>query len=220
MSAPSNPVLQEARHSGGYIVWDPSDGMTSREAIILAMGNGLCTAGLVLAALLVGGAGAAAAIGANTGNGTFGAIVASSAARIGTYAVEFDDPTHFVVTDPSGQEIGHGNTGAAFAAGGIGFTIAAGATAFVAGDSFAVAVTGSTKFAPYDPTATDGHQVAAAILFSGYRDTTLADKKAVAHVRGPIRVNASELVYAANVTTLAQQAAALAQLAKLGILNT
>jgi hypothetical protein len=220
MGAPSNPVFQEARHTGGFVVWDPSDGMTTREAVLLLAGSGLCLAGLVLAALLTAGAAVANAIGANVGNGTFGAIVASTAARIGTYAVEFDDPTHFVVTDPSGQEIGHGNTGAAFNAGGLGFTINAGATAFAPGDSFAIAVTGVIKYVPFDPTATDGHQVAAAILWSGYRDATNADKRAIVVLRGPIRVQAAELVWGPNVTQPAQQAAALAQLARLGILNT
>lgn len=220
MGAPSNPVLQETRHAGGYTVWDPSDGMTSRELIVLIAGAGICTAGLVLAALLTGGVATATALGANTGNGTFGPIVASSAARVGTYAVEFDDATHFVIADPSGQQVGHGTTGVAFNAGGLSFTITAGATAFAPGDSFAIGVVGSFKYAAFDPTVTDGRQVAAAILFSGHRDATNADRKAVGHVRGPIRVNAKELVWGANVTTLAQQAGALAQLARLGILNT
>ncbi|WP_174296531.1 head decoration protein [Sphingomonas bacterium] len=132
MGAPSNPVFQEARHTGGYVVWDSSDGMLTREPIILAQGFGLLGAGLVL-----------------------------------------------------GQ------------------------------------VTATDKYEPYDPTAADGHQSAVAILYAA-RDTTSADKRAVANVRGPMKVQAAELAWGPNVTTAAQKAAALAQLAALpggGILS-
>lgn len=220
MGTPKVTPISESRHTGGYVVWDPSDGMLTREQIVLQSGSGILTSGLVLAALLTAGAAVAAALGANTGNGTFGAITAAGQAKIGVYAVEFDDATHFVVSDPAGVEVGHGVTGQAFAAGGLGFTITAGATAFVPGDSFTITTTGTTKYVPFDPTSVVGAQFASAILWSGYRDATAADAKAVANVRGPMRVNASELVWGANVTTLAQQQAALAQLAKLNILNT
>jgi hypothetical protein len=216
MGTPQVTPISETRHTGGYVVWDPSDGMITRES----MGSGIMTAGLVLGALLTGATGVATALGTNAGNGTFGAIVAGNATKIGAYTVEFDDATHFVVSDPTGAEIGHGTTGQAFAAGGLGFTITAGGTAFVPGDSFSIAVTGTTKYVPFDPTATDGRQNAVAILWSGYRDTTAADRKAIVNLRGPMRVNASELVWGANVTTQLQMTAALAQLAKLGILNT
>jgi hypothetical protein len=219
MGAPTYTPLVENRREGGFVVWDPSDGMLTRERIILALGAGICIAGLVLAALLTGGVAVAAVMGVNTGNGTFGAIVAGTAAKIGGYVVEFDDATHFVVSDPSGVQIGHGTTGVAFAAGGLGFTITAGATAFVAGDSFIVTVAGTTKYVPYDPTSTTGAQTAAAVLWSGNRDATSADRRAVANVRGPMRVQASELLWGAGVTTDVQRATALAQLAKLGILS-
>lgn len=219
MGNPSVTPLQELRHTGGFVVWDPSDGMITREAIILASGAGVCTTGLVLASLLTGAA-TAAPLGVNSGNGTFGAIVVGTAARPGAYVVEFNDATHFVVNDPTGLEVGHGTTGVAFAAGGLGFTITAGSNAFVAADSFTIAVTGSLKFVPYDPTATDGRQNASAILWSGWRDATAVDRRAVAVVRGPIRLNAGELIWGANVTNQAQQAAAFAQLNKLGILFT
>lgn len=219
MGSPTVTPLTELRHEGGYVVWDPSDGMLTREAIILASGAGVCTAGLVLGALLTGTA-AAAALGTNTGNGTFGAITVGTAAKAGNYAVEFDDATHFVVSDPTGTEVGHGTTGAAFGAGGVGFTITAGGTPFAAGDSFTVTVTATAvKYQAYDQTATNGLQNAAAILWSGVRDATSADRRAVANVRGPMKVQAAELIWGANVTTQLQQSAALAALVKLGILN-
>lgn len=219
MGNPTVTPLVELRHAGGYVVYDPGDGMISRDAITLISGAGICTAGLVLGTEITSGTGTAAALGTNTGNGTFGAIVAGAASKIGVYTVEFDSATQFMVSDPTGAEIGHGVAGTAFSASGLGFTITAGGTAFVPADSFTVTVTGTIKYGPFDPTATNGLQNASGILFSGYKDATSADKKAVANVRGPIKVNASELVWGANVTTTPQQTAALATLAKLGILS-
>lgn len=219
MGNPTVTPLVESRHTGGFVVWDPSDGMLTRESIVVASGAGVVTSGLVLAALLTGTA-AVTVLGTNTGNGTFGAITVGTLAKAGSYSVEFNDATHYVVTDPTGAEVGHGTAGAAFSAGGLGFTITAGGTAFVAGDSFTVTVTATAiKYVPFDPTSIVGAQNPAAILWSGLRDATATDKKAVAVVRGPIKVQAAELVWGANVTTTPQQTAALAQLAKLGILS-
>ena len=77
--------------------------------------------------------------------------------------------------------------------------------------------TGSGNYAPYDPTQSDGTEVACAVLGSGYKDTTLSTQKAGALTGGPSKVNSSELVWGANVTTTLQQTNALAQLAALGI---
>jgi len=224
MGVPQVTPIAENRHTGGYVVWDPSDGMITRETITLLSGAGVCLAGLVLASQIAGGAATAVALGTNTGNGVMGAITVSGAARPGDYKLMFVEPNtnagSFIVEDPDGVEIGHGNVAAAFSAGGLAFTLADGATDFVSGDSFTISVTGSLKYSPYDPTATNGLQNASAIMWSGQRDATSADKKAVANVRGPMRVNASELVWGANVTTNQQKATALAALAARGILNT
>lgn len=217
MGNPTVTPIQELRHAGGYVIWEPENGMVTRSQITLMSGAGVCTAGLVLGSQLTGAA-VAAALGTNTGNGTFGAITVGTSAKAGAYAVEFDDATHFVVSDPNGKEIGHGTTGTAFSAGGLGFTITAGGTAFLPADSFTVTVTQSAVlYAAYDPTATNGLQNACAILYSGRKDATSAAQKAVAHTSGPMRVNVGELIWGANVTTQQQQTAALAALAALGI---
>lgn len=223
MGVPTVNPLVESRHEGGYVVYDPSGGMLTREAVILLSGAGVCLAGLVLGATLTAGAAVATALGTNTGNGAMGAITVTGGAKIGDYKLMVIEPAGnagtFLVEDPDGVEIGHGNVAAAFTAGGLSFTLADGATDFVAGDSLTITVTGVTKYAPYDPTATNGLQTAAAILWSGYRDASSADRRGVANVRGPMKVQAAELIYGANVTTQNQQTAALAQLAKLGILS-
>ncbi|MGH8277780.1 MAG: head decoration protein, partial [Steroidobacteraceae bacterium] len=102
-----------------------------------------------------------------------------------------------------------------------GFTITAGGTAFVPGDIFTVTVAaGSLKWVTFDPTGADGREVAAGILWSGYKDATSADQKAVAVVRGPCRVNSTELVWGAGVATTPQKTAALLTLKGLGIQAT
>lgn len=88
----------------------------------------------------------AAALGTNTGNGVMGAITVGAAARAGVYTLTVIEPAAnagaFIVEDPDGVQVGDGAVGAAFNAGGLAFTLADGATDFVAGDSFAITVTG------------------------------------------------------------------------------
>lgn len=220
MGSPTVTPFIERRHDGGYVVWEPSDGIVTRDPITLLTGFGFVEAGSVLGKVAHALTGTAAALGTNTGTYTFGAIAVGDPAVAGVYVVRFQDATHYVVEDPTGVEVGHGTTGVAFAAGGLTFTITAGGTAAVPGDTSTITVAaGSGKYVPYDPTGADGREFACAILFGG-RDTTSADKPAVGHVRGPMRVNSNELVWGANVTTTPQKTAALAALQALGIQAT
>lgn len=152
----------------------------------------------------------------NTGNATCGTVSCNGyAPKVGIYTVEFDAATKFVVEDPDGVVIGHGTTGAAFSSGGIGFTITAGSTAFVGGDSFAITVAaGSGQYAQWNPVASDGSQVVAGILF-GAKDATSAAKVSLAIVR-QAEVNASELVWLSTLAS-GKIAEGLAGLEKLGI---
>lgn len=89
----------------------------------------------------------AAALGTNTGNGAMGAItVDEDIARPGVYTLTIVEPAAnagtFIVSDPDGAQIGDGTVAVAFDAGGLAFTLADGATDFVAGDSFAITVAG------------------------------------------------------------------------------
>lgn len=88
----------------------------------------------------------AAALGTNTGNGAMGAITVSAGARHGNYTLTIVEPGAnvgtFVVTDPDGIQVGDGAVASAFSAGGLAFTLADGATDFVAGDSFTISVIG------------------------------------------------------------------------------
>lgn len=89
--------------------------------------------------------GASAALGTNTGNGAMGAITVTAGAKAGAYTLTIIEAAanagNFVVADPDGVQIGDGAVAAAFSAGGLAFTLADGATDFVAGDSFTITVT-------------------------------------------------------------------------------
>jgi hypothetical protein len=89
----------------------------------------------------------AAALGTNTGNGTMGTITVSTGAVPGVYVLRIIEPGAnvgtFVVEGPNGVQIGDGVVATAFSAGGLAFTLADGATDFVAGDSFAITVAGN-----------------------------------------------------------------------------
>lgn len=86
---------------------------------------------------------AAGVAGTNTGNGTMGATTALDNAAIGTFTVIFTAATVFHVINPNGVRLKDGATGVAYSDQ-VGFTITAGGTAFVAGDTFTIAVTQST----------------------------------------------------------------------------
>lgn len=93
----------------------------------------------------IGKSGVATADVANTGNGTVGSITVTTAA-VGSYTLAFTSSTAFDVTGPGGA-VGSGTTGAGFNAGGLQFSVTAGATPFVSGDEFTIAVTETTEAA-------------------------------------------------------------------------
>ncbi len=158
-----------------------------------------------------------APLGTNTGNGTIGSTsVAGYAAQPGVYTVEFDDATHYVVSAPNGQLVSHGTTGVAFKAGGLGFTITAGGTAFLPGDSFSITVgPGSGLLRQWDPANVDGSEVVAGILYAT-KDATNANRPCAIVTRA-CEVNQSELLFPTGASG-AVVAAGVAQLQAIGII--
>lgn len=98
-----------------------------------------------------------------TGNPTISATSASALATEGLYTIQFTSATAFVVKDPNGVQVGSaGALGTAFSAGGLGFTLTAGTTAAVAGDSATLLVVpADDNYLAYAGTGT-----AVAILYS------------------------------------------------------
>lgn len=75
----------------------------------------------------------------NSGNGTLGFPTALAGVQAGLYRITFTGATTFDVYDPTDVNIGSGTTGVLFNTGAqISFTITAGTSAFVSGDSFTI----------------------------------------------------------------------------------
>ncbi len=180
------------------------------EDVTVAIGEVLA-AGAVLGQITVGGVSGAAAAG-NTGNGTIGSLSAGAGAKPGVYKVVVVEPAAnagvFIVEDPDGVIVGRGNVAAAFT-GPVNFTIADGATDFIAGDTFNVTVaagTGHYKLAV--AAATDGSQIAKRILAKAI-DNTAGAKKAPVYATGEFAKN--KLVFGAGHSATTVEAALRAE---------
>ena len=206
-------VITEPVRPGAYVVSE-DNGSRSREVAVITGGVDL-PAGTVLGQVTVGTTATVAAQGTNTGGGSVGAV-AVGAAQAGAYTLRMESATRFIVEDPGGVQVGQGATGTPFTGGGLSFTVTVGSPAFAAGDSFVITVaTGSLKMRMVNPAATDGSQVAAAILY----EATLASAGDVAKTvsRRAMEANGLVLTWPSGMNA-AQQAAAIAQLGERGII--
>jgi len=202
--------LTEEQHAGEFIVTE-ANGSLSRESATVLSGQNL-KAGHVLGKVAVGTA-TGAAVSGNTGNGAISAVSAGATAKAGVYTANLIEPAAnggtFSVEDPDGVNVGTAVVGTPFA-GPVNFTIADGATDFVAGDRFAITVAaGSGKYKEYNPANTDGSQIAVAILYASV-DATGGDTEGVIIARHA-EVNAEELIWFSGADAN-QKAAGLAQL--------
>jgi len=203
-------VLTEVQHTGEFLVTE-ANGSLSRETVTVLSGQNL-KAGHVLGKVAVGTA-TGAAVSGNTGNGVIGTVSAGSTAKAGVYTAACIEPAAnggtFTVEDPDGVNVGTAVVGTPFA-GPVNFTIADGATDFVAGDRFTITVAaGSGKYKEYNPANTDGSQTAVAILYAAV-DATAADTEGVVIARHA-EVNAAELVWFSGADAN-QKSAGLAQI--------
>lgn len=170
MGNPTVTPLVESFHDCGFIV-SLANGHQSVDQGVLTGGVKVLS-GTVLG--VVGNAltAAAAALGANTGNGTFGAITVQAApgTMIGTYSLLYTSASAFTVTAPDGQTA-TGSNGVAFSALGIGLTMTAGGTAFVAGDGFTITTTatpGNPTFASAANAGNTGNGTMGSTSVAGY----------------------------------------------------
>jgi len=150
----SNPPLAD-------FVLAEASGQRSRDNVHVRQSGAAVKSGSLLVQDTVGGVNFAMDEDA-TGNPTISATSASALATEGVYVVEFTSATAFKVTDPAGTNIGTGALGTAFSAAGLGFTLTAGGTAAVAGDTATLQVIpADDNYLPYTGTGT-----AVAILYS------------------------------------------------------
>jgi hypothetical protein len=213
---------------GFYLVkeWDPD---FNRESVTFLAGSGAVRniASFTVLGLIPGaitGVTSAAAAG-NTGNGTFtlDATPTGNGIKPGQYLVTCIEPATnlgtFSVEDPDGIDVGIARVGTLYT-GPVRFTIADGATDFVAGDRFVVTVPqpAAGKFVPLDYAATNGAQNAAAVALFPVTVPDGSDEIGTVMRRGPALGIASSLVWPSGATA-AQIATGLAQLAALGIVH-
>jgi len=220
-------TITELRHSGGYLVSE-ARGERSRDQVTLIQQAAQTTpptnetpAGTILGVILDGtsATGAAQTVpAANTGNGTMSAITLAQGVVEGVYELTYLSATEFGVYSPAGDLVGEGKNGVAFAAGGLGFTMTAGGTAFVAGDGFTITLAANANVGLYNVlslTAADGTQIPAGILFNTV-DATGGNTAVTINSRA-CEVNGSELTYPSGATA-SQIATINAQLAQLGLI--
>lgn len=180
-------TLTEKFHAGSFLLSE-APGAAARRNGVLNSGQNL-QAGTVLGRI-VNGTTAAVVPGTNTGNGVF-TIDATNpvrvGAKLGTYTIRCSvaaaNGGTFQVYDPNGDLIGQVLVGATFD-NQIKFAIADGASDFVVGDSFTIAVLTITgDYTAWAPAATDGSQRVAGLLLDTV-DASSADTAAAIFV-GP-----------------------------------
>lgn len=226
---PQTPLV-ENRHAGGFIV-SLANGHQSIDAVTLAGAHGRLQAGTVIAFTSETFTATGAATAGNTGNGTLGGAAAVVPALAGTYTVSMISATEFMVTNPNGETVqalggsvdpggdqvvtGPGTVGVVFNSQGIGFLVTAGATAFIEGDSFTIAVTDTgAAWAPVTSTSSGITQYG--LLYRGV-DTTNGAAHAAVVVRHA-EVNQAELVWDSSLSA-AQQDSATAGLKAQGVIS-
>lgn len=148
--------------------------------------TGTLLAGAVLG--IIAGTPTAAAAAGNTGNGTIGTLTVGNGAKVGVWRLICIEPAAnlgtFAVEDPDGIQVGRAIVGSAYA-GPIGFTIADGATDFVAGDAFTFTVPSSSDVILSVAAATDGSAVPAVVLAHD-ADASAAEVEVIAYTRADV----------------------------------
>jgi hypothetical protein len=126
---------------------------------------------------------------ANTGNATVGSISNGVATKPGNYTAVCLTAITAQVYDPNGAELGVATFGAAFASPQINFTITAGGTPCIAGDTFNIAAAaGSGSYKLAVASATDGSQYPVAIL-ADYAAAAAGDVNSGVYLMGEFNVN-------------------------------
>lgn len=220
-------VFNEARRAGEFILTE-DEGHYSRDAITILAGEGKLAAGHVVGRVAAdkGAVTVDAPVFAGTGDGalTKASPAYGDGVQEGSYIVRLleagANAGQFEVVRPDGTVDGFAAVGVAYD-GQVKFTIADGATDFVAAAQFTLAVTiadptGVDKYRSADPTNTDGSGVARAILIYDV-DATSADV-AVAAITRHAEVNGKILTYDAAVDDAAKKAVKIAELAAAGII--
>lgn len=214
-------ILQETQHYSNVVKreFEPQWGYAKK--VITYNGPAVSTPiGTVLGAYIASPTATPGAM-VGTGNATAGtaSAVANQFLQLGTYTVSMLTATTFVVLDPKGASIGTGANGTAFKSNGLTFTVTAGGTAAVAGDTLPIVVGGTLKYKLVEVSATDGTQNPSVVVVGDATGRPISttpvvntDTKFLVLYRGPSAVADAALSFGASVTAGAVRTAALAAL--------
>lgn len=217
------PLTEDRRTTAHYIVSEASNIYRSREQVMIT-GNAALKAGTVLGRLTAASAEAVAAADPANAGGTGALTLANPATgadvKEGEYTIVCIEPAtnggKFRVEDPEGNEVGTATVGQAFTKQ-VKFTIADGATDFIAGEKFTVTVeTVPGAYGALDLSAANGLKKAAAILFEGC-DPSDGDVRRVITARDS-EVRESALIWPVGITATQKQNA-FDQLRAFGIIG-
>lgn len=166
---------------------------------------------------------AVATAGANTGNGVMGAITLGALAEVGTYKLRCiaaaSNAGTFAVFTPSGYRLADMTVAAAYSGDHLNFTLADGATDFIVGDTFTIAVSGDGKYDYAKAGAVNGLADAVAVLLVPV-DASEDDIADVLILERDAIVSAQGLTFHSSVDDDNKRAAMIAGLKKVGILTT
>lgn len=214
--------LVEGVHPVEFIMSEAS-GQRSRDAITVTSGAGVVDAGTLLKKIAEGTG--AVTVGDPAFDGTGDGVLTKATpaygagVKAGVYSIVNIEPAAnggtFQVNDPDGVQIGIATVGVAFD-GDVKFTIADGATDFVAGDTFTLAVTIADAATAGEYAPAQAGEVADAV--SMYKvDATSAAVDVAAIVRDA-ELNKNCLNYHSSADDDAKKAALRASLAAVGII--
>lgn len=221
-------ALTEKAHASQALVSE-ADGFVCRDTITIAESQTLQACSVIGKVLANEGAisvGNPAIVGTGNGVLTKADPAYSSDVQEGTYRVNVvgatTDTCDFEVVRPDGTVDGIGKTGVAYD-GQVKFTLADGSADFVVGSYITLAVSiaeaaDAGQWKGHDPDATDGAEVAAGVVIYPVTTGSGETKKAAAWVRGPMELRGVDLVWPHTGISAGEKAAAIAQLATLGII--
>ena len=126
--------------------------------------------------------------GGNTGNGTMTSVTGGKNVKVGTYTITCvaaaTNAGAFAVKDPDGEGLPSAVVAVAYTSGQINFTINDGATDFVVGDVFTIAVpAGTNKCRAINFSGVDGSGVAYGIGYAAY-DASASGDRTVSYTSG------------------------------------
>lgn len=212
-------MITERNYAAEFILSEGS-GLISRDTVKIAESQTL-KAGQPLGKVITGADVSRAADVGNTGNGvlTLANPAYGGAVKSGVYRAVCIEPASnggtFQVEDPDGVVVGIAKIGVAYD-GPVKFTIADGATDFVAGDVINVTVANVTaQFKALNPAATDGSQYFAGLLYDDVT-TGVGETKLAAAITRLAEVKDIRIVWGAFTTD--QKTVAKAQAKALGII--